>query len=196
MKGRVGMNIYSSDLIFLREAAIDLREYILSPDLYWPVRTISDEVKLPQLTIGNILFSQARLGAAVLDSTQYAESVSISQQIDQVRSEWLANWRIKAGYEFGSRLRLWAQALQELRSDRQKRAHHYSNEVRLRAILTLLQGDGQAEIAPQDVEQLQSIDQVLRGITDPANFVWEAEFAKVFPSDKFWFLYVSLVTLQ
>jgi len=194
MKGRVGMNIYSSDLIFLREVAVDLREYILSPDLYWPVRTVSGEVKLPQLTIGNILLSQTCLRAAALSGSQYAESVSISQQIDQVRSEWLANWRIKAGHEFGSRLRLWIQALQELRVDRQKRTHHYSNEVRLRAILSLLQGDGQADIAPQDVEQLQSIDQVLRGITHPANFVWEPELSKVFLPDKFWFLYISLVT--
>jgi len=182
---------FESDWAFLRTALPDLQEYILSSDLYYPLRA-SGGVRIPQLTLGNLLLSQTRLMALSLDEQRTAELASISQRINDIRSEWRTNWGIKAGREFGSRLNLWQQYIRELRSDPRQQANYYATEVRNRAILRLLRPE-LTEPVPNDEEDLQAmLDQILRGLTKPGPFVWEPELAGGFPAEGFWFLYVTL----
>jgi hypothetical protein len=149
-------------------------------------------VQLPQLTIGNIMLSQARLMALPLSAEQQAELADITSQMDQVRSEWRANWGIKAEREFASRLNLWQQYLRELRSDPRQQMSFYASEVRNRVILQMLRTELPGQQAQQDGEQLEMMDQILRGNTRAGDFVWEEELAAGFPKETFWFLYLAV----
>jgi hypothetical protein len=180
------------DLLFLREAVKDLGAYVLAKDLYWPLqsqaRTASGE-KLPQLTLGNLALSLARLGIR-LPADQASEYAQLSAQIDQVRGEWQSNWRVKEAQEISARLKLWQEYLRDLRGDPAKHAPFYHREVRARVILALLQpGKGQGENA--QVEQLNMLDQLLRGLSHQGPFLWEEGYADAFPRERFWFLYIT-----
>jgi hypothetical protein len=182
---------YESDWLFLREALPVLREYLLSSDLYWPLRTRAQAgARLPQLTIGSLALSLARLGALGLTGQPAAELAELSGRVDAVRQEWRANWGIKAGREFRSRLNLWQQYLRELRADPQHHAPAYASEVRVRAILGLLRSEAGGLPADQE-EQLAMLDQILRGLTRPGPFLWEVELSGGFSQESFWFLYVA-----
>lgn len=183
-----------SDLIFLRAAVPDLRDYILSNELYWTLRPgarMPGGSAVPQLTIGNLLLAQARLAAIEATPEENLELANLSRQVQAVREEWLANWGQKAGREFSSRLNLWQQYLRELRGDGRAQSAYFAREVRNRAILTLLAAELRPEVPAAEKEQLAMLDTILRGLTTSAEFAWEPELARAFPPETFWYLYVQ-----
>jgi hypothetical protein len=184
---------FEGDWIFLKTAVPELQEYILSNELYWtlrPVQRAPGGVQVPQLSIGNLQLSQARLAARSLSSSEQAELSDLQRSIEAVRSEWRANWGRKADQEFQSRLNLWQQYLRELRDDAKPSAVFYAREVRNRAILQLLQTE-MSGAGPEN-EQLRMLDGILRGVGRPGPFVWELELAGGFGQAAFWFLYLDV----
>ncbi len=193
---------FESDWTFLKAALPDLQEYILSSEIYWTLRPPSRSaagVQIPQLTIGNLLLSQARLSAAAPTAHEKEELANLSREIDVLRDEWRANWGQKAGREHTSRLNLWQQYLGELRGNVHGKpaaqSAYYAREVRNRAILRLLRPEvimGTAVGLPAaEREQLDMLDQVLKGLTRESPFVWEPEAQSSFPREGFWFLYAE-----
>lgn len=183
---------FEGDWIFLKTAAPDLQEYILSNEMYWtlrPVQRAPGGVQVPQLSIGNLLLSRARLAAANLSAGEQAELAEVQRAIDAVRSEWRANWARKAGQEFHSRLNLWQQYLRELRGDARPSAGFYAREVRNRAILQLLTAEIEGVVPENELEQLRLLDGILHGVGRPGPFVWEPELADGFDQQAYWFLY-------
>lgn len=186
------MMAFENDWAFLRAALPELQNYILSRDVYRPLvqpaRT-PGSVQIPQLTIGNLLLSQARLAAHSSTEEQPAELVQIARQIEQERSTWRSNWAKKAAREYTSRLNLWGQYLSELRNDPRAHAAFYPNEVRQRVILRLLETELLGDKPQIEVDQLNLLDGILRGLTQPGPFIWEPGVEPAFPHDVFWFLY-------
>ena len=190
---------FESDWIFLRTALPDLQDYILSSEIYWTLRPPSRApggVQIPQLTIGNLLLSQARLAALPLSAQENEELGGIVRRWHDLREEWRANWKLKAGRELNARLNLWQQYLRDLRGDSQGRSGYYAREVRNRALLHFLwlEAEIRAETgapAPEK-EQLDLLDAILRGMGRAGEFVWEAEVRKSFPKEEFWFLYLEV----
>ncbi len=183
---------FDDDLVFLKTALGDLQDYILSKEMYWTLRSPSharDGAQLPQLTLGNILMSEARLAALTLSEDQASDLEAIARQVHRVREEWKTNWGLKAGKEFTQRLSRWLKYLEELRADPKGSAPFYPREVRNRALLRLLRPEILKGIPAQEDAQLASADQALKAITQPGPFVWEPEVSQSFPQDGFWFLY-------
>jgi hypothetical protein len=186
---------FERDWIFLQAALPGLQDYLLSRDVYRPVLLppgVPRNTQVPQLTIGSLLLSQARLSALELDPARQSELADLTQRINQVRHEWRGNWSSKAGQEYTSRLRLWGQYLRDLRIDPRANAAYYSNEARQRAILHLLVPELLEELPQADVDQTHLLDSVLRGLAQPGPFVWEPEAERAFPGDGFWFLYLQI----
>jgi hypothetical protein len=187
-----------NDLAFLREAVPDLQNYLLSREIYWPLGgnvRISGGAHLPQLSIGNLAFAQARLSALKMADGQQSELSRLTEQIQVVRSEWLSNWRLKAGREFNARLHLWQHFMDDLREDRGQHSPFIGREIRNRVLLQLL-SENEAEVSTSDEKLLEVLDQILRGMTRPGPFAWETEISAGFPPDRFWFLYVALQTTK
>jgi hypothetical protein len=181
------------DLLFLREVAKDLSEYILAKDVYWPLQTLTPTQsgeKLPQLTLGSLALSQTRLSASPLPVQQAGEYARLCEQIEQVHQEWRSNWRVKEEQEIGARLKQWQEYIRDLRGEPRQQAAFYAREARTRAILALLQPGIIAQ-----TEQLNMLDQILRGLSRPGPFLWEAGYTSAFPQDRFWFLYI-VITAQ
>lgn len=181
------------ELAFLREAVIDLQEYVLSKEIFWFLRTnvrVQGGRQVPQLTLGNLSLSQARVAASLLSVDQENELENISHRIQKVREEWLSNWQIKEESEFGVRMNLWQQYLRDLRNAPRQHAPFFSNEVRNRAILQLFLLEGLVKNV--NVDQLKMLDLVLRGLSSPGPFLWEPQIVDGFARDQFWFLYIAI----
>jgi hypothetical protein len=186
---------FRTDWDFLQAAVPELQQYLLSNDLFWPLRlprTAINQRQAPQLSIGSLALSQARLAGQALTAEEQSRLAELAAGVEQVRQEWRANWARKAAQERAARLNLWQQYLRELRSEPRVQAAYYANEVRQRAVLSLLADELNDGVPPGEQEQLNMLDQITRGLTRTGPFVWEPGLEPSFPPETFWFLYVTL----
>jgi len=112
------------DQIYLSEGVPQLESYLLSKELYYPL-----SLELPQLTLGGVLLSLARLGA---------RAARFEAQVEAVRSKWRSAWEAKSSREVRARSELWVNYLAEYREDPKSGVRLYSQNVRYRAMLSLL----------------------------------------------------------
>jgi hypothetical protein len=166
------------DIQFLTESLPQLQDYLLSNELYWPLSN-----SLPQLTIGSVLLTLARLDVTRPDNTR-----KFRAELEPIQMRWRAAWEKKAAREMAQRLQLWSQYLSDYRYAPES-AGSYPMEVRGRAILQLLLPE--VPDAPEKTA-LAELDAMLKMRLVSGKFVWEADLQAAFPMTDFWFLYGKL----
>lgn len=181
------MALFEEERAFLRAAVQELQEYLFSTQLFWRLSPDRRDRKTNplQLTPGNLLLCEARLSALCVDRQDCQEISGLLEQAAKIRSEWKSLWQQKIIRELPNRLNAWKQYLNEAIGSGGNVAG-YPFQVRLRVIVTLL-----ARYLPGRLYQLEldSLDQLLRNNSSPAEFVWEPDLAVGFSPQEFWFLY-------
>jgi hypothetical protein len=168
---------------YLNETLPRLKDYLLQDELYWPV-SVAGNPPYPQMTLGNILFFQARLSA-----NGKAAAANTQVTITNTYKEWHSHWIEKGQREFSARMRQWSRFMEELKGDFKAHSAYYDNEVRTRAILQLLKSTlGKANL-PEDASLLDVLDVTLWPHLLEGPFMWDKELAAGFPKEDFWFLY-------
>lgn len=185
----------NQDAAFIRSAAGELEDYLLSASLFWqlsgekgvPLRGDSD-----QLTPGNLLLSMARLegwqqaGTSVDESTRAAIIA-----IDQTRNRWQSAWWKKCDQDWNHRFGLWRRNLAEWKQEtRGQMPAEYAYHVRQRVILDLLIADGGVHPL-EGMSRLQPLDSVLRQWAGKGKFIWHEALQARFPLPDYWYLYVA-----
>jgi hypothetical protein len=115
----------------------------------------------------------------------------MEEQLDATRSRWRVAWEGKAAREFHARLNLWRDFLEEYRENPGNNADRYSYEVQRRVMLQLLSPDA-VEAPPAEVQMFHGLDQLLRAVFIPGDFIWEPDLATGFPQETFWYLFGRL----
>jgi len=179
------MTFQYQDFALLEEGIPQLSDYLLSNELYWPLKA-----DLPRLTIGGLLLALARAQARTVSPAGQAEASRFTSQVDAVRSKWTVAWEAKATRELGSRLNLWKNYLGDIRNASSQYRQDYPNEVRNRVILELLLAELPKQ--PPEAVALAELDIYLRKQLVAGDFIWDLELQAAFPQDKFWFLYGNL----
>jgi hypothetical protein len=176
------MDIVTRDTAYLRAGIPELKQYLLSKEIYWPLTT--REYQLPRLTIGCVLLARTRLQGFNQDNDQYFP------QLESLRTSWRVAWEKKAGREYKARLELWKNYLMDYQLAPEQQADAYQHEVRLRTMLHLLS----EELTDQPAEGsvLFQLDRVLSSALIRSDFIWENELKKVFPAEVYWYLYGKL----
>ncbi len=159
------MNI-QTDIDYLSAAVPELETYLLSPQLYYPMGA-----GLPQLTLGGILLALARTGA---------KGESFRAQVDAIRLKRRSAWDVKSNREVKARIALWMDYLAEYRDDPKSGARLYSQNIRQRAMLSLL-----GQVADES-------DALLKSVFVEGKFIWEEECAQNFSRETFWYLFGTL----
>ena len=167
----------SNDLRFLRAALPQLKDYLLSSEIFWNLGFD------PQLTLGNLLLAETQVSAGGNLSTPDEQLLS---DLNARKKEWHSAWQKKAEREFRSRLRQWTQYLQELSEHPSRFAAQYKTEVRVRALLELL-----ADEASGLRGQLAASDSKLKALTVAGDYGWGEETKAAFPQSRYWFLYAK-----
>jgi hypothetical protein len=177
------------ELGLLRSMAADLEAFLLSDVVFW---SLTDSGSLqhhyPQLTLGGLLLTRAKLGALVscLSPAGQTELAQIGQRIDAIRSRWRANWEKKAEREIQTRLNAWARTANE------RNAEDYASAVVPRVMLELLLNDFAGEPSPklaQHRARLATLDMLLRGRFRLGDMVMDAGLEQAFPPQNYWYLY-------
>ena len=185
------------DLRFLGRAIEELKAYLLSNEMYWPLRlgTMPGEEPYPPLTPGNLLLFRARLrGRHEGGALGHAHKVSllgIEEQLDALTQAWRVAWEGKLGREILSRMEQWKLILDEISADPLNRSGYYKGDVRDRVLIELLV-DEIGEQAPMEIELLVRLDERLRGLTVDGAFLWDDSLQDIFEKAKYWYLYRTL----
>jgi len=160
------MSSTQKDILYLSAGVPQLESYLLSKELYYPL-----SMELPQLTLGGILLSLARVGT---------QAAKFQEQVGAIHSKWQSAWDAKSSREVKARSELWVNYLAEYRGDPKSEARLYPQNVRYRAMVSLL---GKTE---------DDSDAFLKSVFKEGKFVWEEECAPNFSRETFWYLYGTL----
>jgi len=188
------MQMIENDYAFLRASVSQLEDYLLSDVLYYPVtadggRQLRGDTT--RLTLGNLLLSVRRLEADALPEDIRNKADEAIGQVNHIRNRWQSNWKRKAGLEIQNRLRLWKNYLDDWRENSPSAAGEYRYNVRLRVILELLFSESD-ELFVQEHELLRSLDSRLKAKGTAGQFIWDSRYQNVFPTDRYWFLYLKV----
>ena len=190
------ITLFNYELHFVREALGQLKDYLLSDEVFWQLnlRSLHGASPYPQMTLGNLLLSQARLEGlkqgAGLSREDQQELKELNADIASIKKEWRSAWEKKAEREFRSRLTQWERFLDEMGDSPDQHSSNYATEVRVRAILSLLEADLPPSAAAFK-SQVALQDQRLERMVTNADFVWDAEVQRAFPKTDFWYLWVK-----
>jgi hypothetical protein len=187
---------FDYDFRYLQAGLEGLEDYLLSKEVFWPVniRPPAGEPGYPELTLGGLLLSRARLVAYEKTREQAEQLAQLISKMDMIRSKWRVNWEAKAQHNFSLRLRMWRDFIEEYRHEPQDNADRYAYEIRLRTMLALLKMEGGGKQAAE-VDLLGILDKYLKTALIKGGFVWEPEIQSGFPENIFWFLYGRLPSL-
>jgi hypothetical protein len=175
----------AQDFEYWRSAVTELKSYLLSEQLFWPLT--GGRGSQPRLTLGGLLLAQARLQARPLTQGEAAELGGLEGQVATQAARWRSAWERKAAWEFQSRLKQWGNYLDEYRAN-QSQAAYYPQEVALRTMLHLLETEA-GELDRGSVQLLAAYDELLRALFIPGDFVWEDELRSAFEPSTYWYLY-------
>ncbi len=178
----------------MRAAVESLQDYLLSAELYWPLFVHPKENitgNLLQLTLGNLILTQARLQGYPWDAGQLSELADTNRKIAQTKEKWKTAWNKKAVQEIPARIKLWRNYVEELCDQPRAKAPNYPFQVRWRTALHFLNQEIAGKV-DMDMSAVRDLDLRLKNVTQPAKFVWEAEIEPAFPKETFWYLHVSV----
>jgi len=180
------------ELGYIQAALPVLENYLLAENVYWTLVAVSPVggPTYPNLTLGTLLLTLQKLRARNLSFDLQFELERAESMIGRQQSQWRSAWEKKSSQEFGARLRLWGNYLEDYRRDAVNNIDRYAYEVSRRVMLTLLMVF--ADPADEEREMLNGLDIILRSVFIPGSFIWEEVYASGFPEDQFWYLYGQL----
>jgi len=189
------MKTFDYDFRYIQAGLEVLSDYLLSDEVFWPlsVRSPVGEPDYPQLTLGGLLLSHARLEAYQKSHDQTVQLDQLNSKLDLVRSKWRVAWETKAVHSFSVRLRMWRDFIEDYKSSPQENTDRYPYEVRLRAMLSLLNSESRGKNRAE-VDLLSALDAYLKTILVVNSFVWEPGVQNGFPANVYWYLYGYLPT--
>jgi len=187
------MPSFDYDFQYLKAGVHALEQYLLAAEVYWPlgVKAPGGEPPYPLLTLGALLLARTRLNVLDLDTPQGAALQKLELEISALHSRWSVAWEKKAAREFSARLRLWGDYLEEVRAQPENHLDRYAYEVGRRVMLALLQEQASG-VPAAEIELLNGLDHLLRGLFASGAFIWEDVYQRAFPPQSYWYLYGSL----
>jgi hypothetical protein len=187
------MKTFDYELRYLKAGIETLESYLLSDHLYWSLdaKTEASEPPFPNLTLGGLLLTEARLRGRRLTLEQEVQLGEVLPRLELLRSKWRVAWGKKADRSLHNRLNMWRDYLDEYCKAPEANADRYPYEVQRRVMLELLL----SEVGPLPEaasELIARLDSLVKAFLIPSDFIWEAELKDGFPKGRFWYLYGRL----
>jgi hypothetical protein len=183
------MEMSATDRALIQSARDDLQRYLLSAELFWQTNSGSGSQQM-SLTSGALLLSLRRYAVLSSGRSGSTDLAPALQKIEKTINQWRSNWIKKCEKEIPVRLTLWQNYLQDLLDDPYRSNNGFAYEIRNRVMIALLEDD-LGHVSSADQKRIANVDQILKSLTIPGDFVWDPELAIAFSRDAFWFLYVG-----
>ena len=154
----------------------ELKDYLLSKVLFWPMGNNN----LP-LTPGNLLLELKLLS---IDDSVLAKK--ITSELNEMTRAWQTKWADRCTQEMIARTRSWAEVSEE---PKELTEATYRNDIRNRAIITLLQ---QQPGVTSDTITLSNLDAKIKKCLMNGPFVWPEQYSSLIDQSTYWFLYQTI----
>ncbi len=182
----------AEDLTIVEAMTRELKDYLLRDDVYHMlvVRTSSGEERY-QLSLGDLLSRLHRLEiqAEQLDPEQRQRLEEIRRTIQDTLRAMESRALVLAEREIKTRLNSLRWFLDECRDNRRYCRSEYPFEIRNRQrIQELLAWFGE-KISPELRRQVAEMDQEIRSLVKPGDFIWDDRVQDVYPREQYWYLY-------
>ncbi len=176
----------------LKEMLSDWEQFLYSNNIYWPIqltnRKFSAQDRRVQVTCGRLLISNYLLEKSCEDLD--SQIILDLKKFDQLKNNWLSNWRIKVSKELPVRINDWSRVIRDLKSD--PSMAEFRNRVQIRLIIDLLIKDISDDEKQSFINLVNDLDYKFNYMTIDGSFVWEEEKINIFPYEEFWYLYRRL----
>lgn len=178
------------DLSILKAMAEEMATYLDSDVLFWHMSAAG----MPALTLGGYLMREHRL-LALQDQLSSAETAELNTAVtvfNNALSERIVRFEEKAHRELEARLRQWNEYLKDVERGIATSKSNYATVAEVRAMVEGLRD--KLELAPFELDvripqQIALLDNQLRRLWQPGNFVWPEEWAEAYPQAEYWWLY-------
>jgi hypothetical protein len=180
--------------IFAESSVHELKEYLLSPTLFWPLSlpglNRDEQTSIPKLTPGNLYLCLRKLDAYDFAPDLMVGIKDIEKNILLMLNDWQSSWKKKAKLEFPIRINLWESYLKELKRNPTLNMGSFSYQVRNRIILDLL--EEKLKVANYDeLVNIRFLDESLKNLITDSDFIWEYDLISGFPKNPYWYLYIK-----
>lgn len=150
----------------------------------------ADGERLVKLTVGAMLDLTDELHSRDLTATQEEKLTELEQHAGRVRQQRSGAYYDKVAHELKSYADSWRWFLQSCEDGDRRCVTEYPDEVttRLRIERLLNEAGDRQEVADQR-RRIEKLDQRLRNIWSPGEFVLRDAPAEAYPRDAYWWLY-------
>ena len=180
------------DLAIAEEMVAELDSYLVGNDLYRTVmaRTGRGELKL-QMSGGDLLSRLHRLQGErdALSAAEQARLDAVQQSADRAIYSLRTRFHERLGREMKARLDSLRWYLDECQEDRAKCRTEYPFEIRNRQRIEEILKQLGKNASPELMSVLNQVDRRIRQLGQSPGFVWDRRLEKVYPSDRYWYLY-------
>ena len=184
----------AADLAVLEAFAAELEDYIIKDELYRTVRVhLPAGDQMIQMSGGDLLTRIFRLSAERdrLTPEQQTRFDAARSAAEKTIYSLRTRFHQRLQREVKARLDSLNWFLDECSSDPSRCRGEYPFEIRNRQRIDAIVSELGTDLPPELKNQISRIDERIRMIVRPANFVWDARLEPVFPRTRFWYLYVS-----
>lgn len=185
------------DLEIVEVMTAELKPYLLSKLLYWPLNGSSTQGSFPRGTLSGLVVRLHQLESVAdsLTPEQVERLTAARQETDTQFDHWRVQVEEKAAREIKSRFDLWEAYLIECEKDPERYQDEYPTQVFNRTALAFLPDlAGRAAARESVTSRLILLDQRLQQFSTTGPFVWHEALAPAYPAERFWWLYISLAT--
>lgn len=153
---------------------------------------------MPRLTVGSLLMRLNRLNQITeLLSPRQQQIVADSQKrLEAARKEWHVHYIAKIRREFKARVDAIEQFLNECTDNLRGCAENFPAAMEKRVMIEQMVQE--AESLDESVEDMQNrltpLDNAIHRFAEPGTFRWDKRLEHVYPADRYWYLYSTVIT--
>lgn len=177
------------DVRAVEAMAENLKPYVYGEALYGALPG-----NLPRLTLGGLLMRFRRLEALVDRLTPAQREIvnTALKKLEATRAEWSVHYENKLKQELRSRLVNLNQFVKEAEEHPRTVAPDYPSAMEKRTIVEALKDEAEAiNVMTEDLRTcMATIDNRIRRIAEPSDFIWDPAVESAYPREKYWFLYM------
>lgn len=182
------------DLAVLAAEIDELEEYIVKGDIYRTVRVQTPAgMQMVQMSAGDLLSRLYRLEGERerLSVEQRSRTKELALAARSTIYSLRTRFHDLLKREIKTRIDSLNWFLDDVIGDPKRARVEYPYEIRNRQRIQLMVDELAEEMTPELKSQVSRVDERIRLIVRPAEFVWDSQLEPIFPRERFWYMYVS-----
>lgn len=182
------------DLAVLAAEVEELEEYIVKGEVYRTLRVPTPSgVQQVQMSGGDLLTRLYRLEGEreSLSVEQRSRVKDLALQARSMIYSLRTRFHDLLAREVKARIDSLNWFLDDVVGDPKRARTEYPYEIRNRQRIAVMVDELGEDFPPELKAELKRVDERIRLIVQPAEFVWDSRLVPIFPRERFWYLYVS-----